>query len=258
VWAPARASPLGALFVAGLLALTAVTQYAPAPARAAATGCSPGAGTPSAVGSPTDTVAWRAGLEGRTAIYGSAGSPEPRAWIDFSQAPWLLVLGADPLPTGRCMVRVRLPWRPNDAAGWISGQNVLLSPTPWRIAVSRSERTLTLFHSGRLVQRVRVVVGKPSTPTPTGLFAIVDAVSSNPAEFVGSWVLALTAHSDVLQSFDGGDGNVAIHGRGGASLLDPLGSAASHGCIRVANAAIDALVDRIGAYALPGTPVRVT
>jgi|SRR5215217_2010344 len=31
----------------------------------------------------------------------------------------------------------------------------------------------------------------------------------------------------------GGPGRVAIHGRGGASLLDPLGTAASHGCIRV-------------------------
>jgi len=29
-----------------------------------------------------------------------------------------------------------------------------------------------------------------------------------------------------LATYDGGDGRVALHGRGGASLLDPLGSAA--------------------------------
>jgi lipoprotein-anchoring transpeptidase ErfK/SrfK len=252
--AVSRAPFLGALVVAGLLALVA---YPEPPAHAAGIGCSEGVATTSAVGEPTDALAWRAGLEGRTAVYDRPGSPRPGAWVDFSQSPWVLILAADLGPNGECMLEVRLPWRPNGAAGWIDGQDVLLARTPWRIAVSRSERTVTLFHSGRPVQRVRVVVGKPSTPTPTGLFAVVDALPSNPSEFVGSWVLALTAHSDVLQTFDGGDGTVAIHGRGGASLVDPLGSALSHGCIRLANDAIDALVDRIGLYELPGTPVQV-
>jgi lipoprotein-anchoring transpeptidase ErfK/SrfK len=238
------------------LAMLVVGLSAPV-AGAVAPGCSNGSATQTSVGELTDTVAWRAGLEGRTAVYARPDQGRPRAWVDFSQSPWVLILAADLGPNGECMLEVRLPWRPNGAAGWIDGQDVLLARTPWRIAVSRSERTLTLFHSGRPVQRVTVVVGKPSTPTPTGLFAVVDAVASDPSEFVGSWVLALTAHSNVLQTFDGGDGTVAIHGRGGASLLDPLGSALSHGCIRLANDAIDALVDRIGLYELPGTPVQV-
>ena len=37
----------------------------------------------------------------------------------------------------------------------------------------------------------------------------------------------------------GGPGRVAIHGRDGASLSDPLGSARSHGCIRIDNTSID-------------------
>jgi lipoprotein-anchoring transpeptidase ErfK/SrfK len=61
----------------------------------------------------------------------------------------------------------------------------------------------------------------------------------------------------VLQRYEGGDGTVAIHGRGGASLLDPLGSARSHGCIRLSNHAIDWLVRRIGVTHLAGTPVDV-
>jgi lipoprotein-anchoring transpeptidase ErfK/SrfK len=108
-----------------------------------------------------------------------------------------------------------------------------------------------------LVRRLQVVVGKPGTPTPEGLFSIVGAWPDPPNAFLGSWILALTAHSDVLQQFDGGDGTVGIHGRGGASLLDPLGSASSHGCIRVDNSSIDWLVSSIGAGALPGIPVRV-
>ena len=102
-----------------------------------------------------------------------------------------------------------------------------------------------------------MVVGKPSTPTPQGLFSIIGAWPSSPNAFLGTWILPLTAHSDALQQFDGGDGTVGIHGRGGASLLDPLGSAASHGCIRVANASIDWLVRSIGVEALPGIPVQV-
>jgi hypothetical protein len=76
-------------------------------------------------------------------------------------------------------------------------------------------------------------------------------------QFLGSWILALTAHSDVLQEFDGGNGRIGIHGRGGASLLDPLGSNRSHGCVRLADSAIDWLVHTIGPSQLPGTPVRI-
>jgi lipoprotein-anchoring transpeptidase ErfK/SrfK len=155
-------------------------------------------------------------------------------------------------------LRVRLPWRPNGAAGWINAGTVALAETPWRIVVSRAHRTLTLIRRGSRVRTVHVVVGKPSTPTPVGLFAIVWAIRWHPYDFLGSWVLQLTAHSDVLRQFDGGDGTVGIHGRGGASLLDPLGSARSHGCIRLANAAIDWLVRTIGENRLPGTPVQIS
>jgi lipoprotein-anchoring transpeptidase ErfK/SrfK len=79
----------------------------------------------------------------------------------------------------------------------------------------------------------------------------------NSADLLGSYVLPLTAHSNVLQEFGGGDGRVGIHGRGGASLLDPLGSARSHGCIRMSNRPIKWLVRRVGAHRVPGIPVRV-
>jgi lipoprotein-anchoring transpeptidase ErfK/SrfK len=68
----------------------------------------------------------------------------------------------------------------------------------------------------------------------------------------------LTAHSDVLQQFEGGDGTVGIHGRGAASLVDPLGSARCHGCVRLANGAIDQLVKTVGDERLLGTPVEIT
>src|SRR5262249_27079916 len=154
-------------------------------------------------------------------------------------APSLLILARPHAADGRCWVLLRLPWRPNDAAGWVDASEVFIEETPWRIGVSTGRRTLTLYRAGKPVRSVSVVVGKPGTPTPVGLFAVTSAIPWHPNDFLGSWVLELTAHSNVLQSFEGGDGTVGIHGRGGASLLDPLGSAASHGCIRLSNDSID-------------------
>jgi lipoprotein-anchoring transpeptidase ErfK/SrfK len=178
-------------------------------------------------------------------------------WLTPTEAESLLVVAPARAARGRCWLRVRLPWRPNGSAGWINAGKVLLQPTSWRIVVSPAHRTLTLFRAGEAVRTLSVVVGKPSTPTPGGLFAVWWAIPSHPHAFLGSWVLELTAHSDVLRQFDGGDGTVAIHGRGGASLEDPLGTALSHGCIRLSNAAIDWLVRTVGPSQLPGTPVQI-
>jgi hypothetical protein len=230
------------------------------PAEAAntkTTACSSGRVTE--VRAPNKALAWRAGIAWRTAVYNRlpAAKLRPSRWLGPTDAPRLLVLGRARPANRRCWLRVRLPWRPNSAAGWINANNVSLEPTKWRIVVSTGRRTLTLFGAGTAVRTVRVVVGKPTTPTPVGLFAIVWAVSWHPNDFLGSWVLELTAHSNVLQEFDGGDGTVGIHGRGGASLLDPLGSARSHGCIRLSNDTIDWVVNTIGRGQLSGTPVQV-
>jgi L,D-transpeptidase catalytic domain len=152
---------------------------------------------------------------------------------------------------------VRLPWRPNAAGAWVRARRVNLRPTRWRVRVSLAERRLVLRHGERAVLRTSVVIGAPITPTPEGLFSIVGVWRWNPADFLGSYILPLTAHSPVLQEFGGGDGRVGIHGRGGASLLAPLGSLASHGCIRLPNEAIESIVRRVGAGGLPGIPVRV-
>jgi lipoprotein-anchoring transpeptidase ErfK/SrfK len=209
---------------------------------------------------PTSSVAWRAGIEGRTAVLDRLPGRSLRAsrWLAPTDAPSVLVLSRAHPADGRCWLRVRLPWRPNDAAGWVNANDVLVEQTRWRIDVSTASRTLMLIRDGRPVRRISVVVGKPSTPTPVGQFAVVWAIPWHPNDFLGSWVLELTAHSDVLRQFDGGDGTVGIHGRGGASLLDPLGSALSHGCIRLSNDSIDWLVDTIGASGLPGTPVLIS
>lgn len=218
-----------------------------------------GAATETTVGRPTDELAWRAKLfEPAEAYIRLSRAGAPRYGFPTRSSPlWLLVLAAARDHGGRCWVQVRLPERPNRAAAWIDSELLLLRPTSWRIDVSLATRTLTLDHAGTTTRRIRVVIGAPATPTPTGLFAIIGAWPSPPNALLGSWILALTAHSNVLHEFDGGNGRIGIHGRGGPSLLDPLGTAQSHGCVRLANTAIDWLVHSIGTAQLPGTPVQI-
>ena len=118
--------------------------------------------------------------------------------------------------------------RPNGSAAWVLADHVRLLRTPWRIEVSTSSRTVTVRRAGKVARRFRAVVGAPGTPTPHGLFAVAERFDlASPNNFYGPHVLALTAFSNVFETFGGGPGVVGIHGRGGASLATPLGTAGS-------------------------------
>jgi lipoprotein-anchoring transpeptidase ErfK/SrfK len=164
----------------------------------------------------------------------------------------LLVLRSRRDDLGRRWLRVRLPERPNSRAGWILADHTRITTTPWRIVVSTRRRTVTVRRAGKPVRRFGAVVGAPATPTPRGLFAISERIRQPPG-VLGPWALHLTAHSDVLEDYGGGKGRVAIHGRSGALLADPLGSARSHGCVRIDNAQVAWLARR----AIEGTPVEI-
>jgi lipoprotein-anchoring transpeptidase ErfK/SrfK len=156
---------------------------------------------------------------------------------------------------GSLWLDVRVQGRPNGNHGWISADLAQLSSTPFRIEVSRAAKSLTLFKAGAKVRTIKVVVGAPGTPTPAGNFSIADKLQlSTKGDFLGNFVLPLTAYSDILKKFDGGPGQVALHGRGGASLKVPVGTAASHGCVRIENAQIA----KIAAAVPTGTPVNIS
>ena len=179
-------------------------------------------------------------------------APTSTEWGD--NPSWLLVLGCTVDLDGRSWLRVALPVRPNGASGWIRADYVLLGRSDYRIEISTSRADVSVYRRGVLVRRSGAVVGAPATPTPHGLFAVYDPVAQSRADgFVGPWVLHLTAHSDVLDDYGGGAGRVAIHGRGGVSLRVPLGTAASHGCVRVDNDLVTWL-----AWTIPaGSPVLI-
>jgi lipoprotein-anchoring transpeptidase ErfK/SrfK len=171
-----------------------------------------------------------------------------------AQPQVLLVLEARTFE-GRDWVKLLLPNRPNGSAGWVPRDHVALGQTRYWISVRLRARRVTVYRDGKRVRAFRAVVGARATPTPLGLAAIYERNRQpNARAFLGPWVLSLTSLSNVLESYGGGPGRVAIHGRSGASLRDPLGSARSHGCIRVNNRDVRWLAARIPA----GTPVRVS
>lgn len=153
---------------------------------------------------------------------------------------------------GRLWLRVRLVGRKasESLVGWISATGTLPSSTPYRIVVSRHARRANLLRYGRTIRSFRVVVGKPSTPTPAGEFFVWQKVPQTRWSPLGPWALFTSAKG--VASEIGVGLSVALHGRRGL-LADPLGSARSHGCIRFSDASISYIAARVPA----GTPVSI-
>jgi lipoprotein-anchoring transpeptidase ErfK/SrfK len=155
-------------------------------------------------------------------------------------------------PGGVRWLEVMLPGRPDGSTGWIAQQGTRERATGWRIVVDLAARSVGVYRDGVRVRTFGAVVGKLSTPTPTGQFFVEETVQMAAGEPGGPFALALSARSNVLQEFEGGPGQIGIHGRDG--LGGTLGQAESHGCIRLATPSIDWLTARIG----PGTPVKIS
>ena len=144
-----------------------------------------------------------------------------------------------------------LPGRPNGSTGWIAQQGTRKLTTSWRLVVDLARRRVTAYHAGRVARTFSAVVGKPETPTPSGRYFVEETLKMARGEPGGPFALALSARSNVLQEFEGGPGQIAMHGRD--NLGGTLGTAESHGCMRLATASIDWLIARIE----PGTPVTI-
>jgi hypothetical protein len=186
---------------------------------------------PSMSADPMTTVASRRPLTGvRTVlpVLGRANSKNGQAWVD-----------------------VLLPGRPNGSHGWITTAGTMPSWTAWRLSVNLSARLVTVYYRGQVVQRFPAIVGAPSTPTPQGRFFIEEGLSLGPQDSGAPFALATSARSDVLQDFDGGPGQIALHGMD--NLPGSLGTASSHGCIRLDTPDITWLAMHIGS----GVPLRI-
>jgi lipoprotein-anchoring transpeptidase ErfK/SrfK len=98
----------------------------------------------------------------------------------------------------------------------------------------------------------RAVVGSASTPTPAGEFFVEESIKLSRRAVGAPFALALSARSTVYQEFAGGPGQIALHGLN--NVGGTLGTAVSHGCVRLNTAGMRWLAKRIA----PGVPVTVT
>lgn len=148
-------------------------------------------------------------------------------------------------------VKVLMPVRPNGATGWVRASDMVFRPIDLRIDVDLSDHRLTLFRKGKKVRSFEIATGTAKNPTPTGRFAIAEVIpTGDPKAFLGPIVMPITGFSETLNEFAGGNGRVAIHG---TNLPELIGTRASHGCIRMRNADIQAL----NRWVRGGTPVII-
>ncbi len=153
--------------------------------------------------------------------------------------------------SSRMWLLVRLPGRPNGHTGWLKASGTRLGVIRWHIVVSLGARRAWIYFAGAVRRSYRVIVGKPSTPTPKGQFFVEENIAESASVPGGPYALALSARSNIFTEFDGGPGQIALHGLD--NLGGTLGTAESHGCVRFANSAITWLAARIP----PGTPVTI-
>ena len=130
---------------------------------------------------------------------------------------------------------------------------------PVVVTVSRSGRTARLFQRGRLVRSYRVAVGEPRYPTPTGEF-VVQTMQVNPTwnvpdsewagKLAGQDIPSGDPRNPLKARWIGFNGSVGFHG---TASVDSLGTAASHGCVRMSVPDVIDLYERVQV----GTPVVV-
>jgi lipoprotein-anchoring transpeptidase ErfK/SrfK len=203
----------------------------------------------------------------KVAVYNAPGASTPSREFDN---PWLY----DPkVPTSAVSqvflvkqqradgwVQVLLPVRPNGSTGWIKASDLTITSNPFRIEVALGAHTITVKNANTVVYSGPVAVGatdpplpdvgKP-TPTPTGEYYLrILLQAPDPNTVYGPFAYGLSSHSDSLDEFAGSDAEIGIHGNNDASVL---GTNATHGCIRMDNAAITTLSKQLPL----GTPVEV-
>lgn len=148
-------------------------------------------------------------------------------------------------------LEVLLPVRPNGTTGWIPLEEVELTVNPYRIEIDMARFRLTVLRRDVVQLTTEVGLGTGETPTPIGDFYLMELLKpSTPTGPYGPYAYGLSGYSNTLESFNGGEGVIGIHG---TNQPDLLGGPVSHGCIRVANDMIEEMTD----FLPLGTPVHV-
>ncbi|HLI61592.1 MAG TPA: L,D-transpeptidase [Solirubrobacteraceae bacterium] len=140
----------------------------------------------------------------------------------------------------------------NNRIGWVRAAGVELARDAWSIHAHLARHQLDIYRDGKLVEHFLIATGKPSAPTPTGLFAVTDRLTTgDPQGPYGCCILALSAKAPHKISGWNGGNRIAIHSTPETSSI---GYSVSHGCMRLTLADGEWLIRHIPL----ATPVRVS
>jgi hypothetical protein len=149
--------------------------------------------------------------------------------------------------------RVLLPTRPNGSFGWVHKDQVDLLRHNYAIQVELDEFRLTVFDHDQVVLETTVGVARDNAPTPLGRYYTTEILRPlQPDSVYGAFAYGLSGFSDTFVTFNGGPGQLGIHG---TNDPETLGSNVSAGCIRMHNDDITKLVEELKVTA--GVPVEV-
>jgi lipoprotein-anchoring transpeptidase ErfK/SrfK len=149
-------------------------------------------------------------------------------------------------------VQAYVPLRPNESTAWFPRADVSISADPYHITVSIAAHQLVLYRDNVAVFTTTVATGAPSSPTPTGSYFVAYIVKlTDPQDAYGPYAMGTSAFSNTYVTFEGGPGQVGIHGTNQPWVI---GQYASHGCIRLTNDAVTTVATQIP----PGTPVEIS
>ena len=148
-------------------------------------------------------------------------------------------------------LNVLLPIRPNGSTGWVRAADVTTASHNYRIDISLSDFELRVFDGGQLQFQATIAVAADNSPTPGGRYYITELLQPlEPDTVYGSFAYGLSGFSEAFETFNGGPGQLGIHG---TNDPDSIGSQASAGCVRLANGDVAHLAE----FLPLGTPVQI-
>lgn len=189
---------------------------------------------------------------GPVEVFSNPGDTEPEMTLESTTIlDTVTVLAVVDAP-GDGWAEVMLPVRPNGSTGWVNTDQVSLYSVDGEIHIDLSERSLTYVVDGVTVLKTEVGIGSEHNRTPVGEFFVTDNVTlADPNSPWGPHALGLSARSDTITEFNGGDGIIGIHGTNNPGSI---GGNISLGCVRLPNDKITALHEMVPI----GTRVKVT
>jgi len=215
-----------------------------------------GAKTPTATSLPAGYTLAAQAKGPELGIYDNPSAPAPAKTVPN---PWLLNNEADKtIPQVFLVEKQRPDWvrvlladRPNGSTGWVRASDVQLTPNPYHMQVRLGDHKITVFQGTNSIYEGKVAIGASGTPTPPGKYYTRILIQApDPNTVYGPFAYGLSAHSEVLNEYNGGDAEVGVHGNNDTSVL---GKSVTHGCIRMDNDEITKL-----SKVLPlGTPVEI-